>query len=342
MSRIIYLFGAGASHGALPIVYEIPTRIQSFIEFLENKENQLPDNGPLGLREVGGLGTPKQYQSELIGDLKYFAEEIKKHASIDTYAKKLYIQRDSEKLERLKISTSIFFIYEQIKNKPNERYDAFYASLIEKLNKFPDHIKILSWNYDFQFEKSYSMYSGNHNLEENQDMLNVWSFVSQNLSEEVINKFGIIKLNGSAQFPYEHKHLYGSTISFDNNTIDNTVLMQLISYYAVARKNRFTDAPSSYISFAWEHKSENMRFIETVKDAISSAEILVVIGYSFPFFNREIDRELFKSIIFKKIYIQDIHPEVPKERWLAIQGNIDEKNIILKRECGQFYLPNEL
>jgi len=70
---------------------------------------------------------------------------------------------------------------------------------------------------------------------------------------------------------------------------------------------------------------------------------LVIIGYSFPFFNREVDRTLFDSMInLKKIYYQDINAIKLIDRLQAVQQRINAKQIIPITETGQFFLPYEL
>ena len=67
------------------------------------------------------------------------------------------------------------------------------------------------------------------------------------------------------------------------------------------------------ISYAWEKEWGSDRDYPYVnerlnyaKAAARAAEILVVIGYSFPFFNREIDKIIFSEMpTIKKIYFQD-------------------------------------
>ena len=50
----------------------------------------------------------------------------------------------------------------------------------------------------------------------------------------------------------------------------------------------------------------NIDVIKKYATSIEDADILVVIGYTFPFFNREIDRMIFSQMeCLQKIYIQD-------------------------------------
>jgi len=70
---------------------------------------------------------------------------------------------------------------------------------------------------------------------------------------------------------------------------------------------------------------------------------LIVIGYSFPFFNREIDRKIIGNMEeLEKVYFQAPDAETIKERFQAIRDDIDEKLLVTKKDIGQFLIPNEL
>jgi hypothetical protein len=76
-------------------------------------------------------------------------------------------------------------------------------------------------------------------------------------------------------------------------------------------------------------------------------EVLVIIGYSFPFFNREVDNALFMQMTsLKKIYIQDVNPQNIYE---TMQDFVDFKEhgvqrieVVFKRNLEQFVFPKEL
>ena len=86
-----------------------------------------------------------------------------------------------------------------------------------------------------------------------------------------------------------------------------------------------------------------------IKNCISDVDILVVIGYTFPFFNRAVDRAFIRAIKnLKKIYIQDpnadkviqsIDAVLAPHQKSPLGGNIP---IVPITDCSQFYLPPEL
>ena len=87
--------------------------------------------------------------------------------------------------------------------------------------------------------------------------------------------------------------------------------------------------------------SEN--FLEVAKTIIEETNVLVVIGYSFPFFNRDIDNEIFKTLTGKgklMIYFQD---PLLDGNYLKEQFNL-RSDVTIKHipKIDQFYIPYEL
>ena len=83
------------------------------------------------------------------------------------------------------------------------------------------------------------------------------------------------------------------------------------------------------------------------------SKAVVIIGYSFPFFNRNVDREIFAELNKDvKIYVQDIDPDtvinnlrsvLPTETVFTfepIPKKINPSDDY--RDISQFYLPAEL
>jgi len=202
MSRITYLIGAGASFNALPIVEKIPERLAGFITEMESDYLRI-GVGHYEDLSISGLQEPiSEYQNRMIQNLKWLHGESKKNASIDTLAKKLFLKGDS-KLVDLKIGLSLFFAFEQIKNEPEPRYDAFFASILDSNLKLPDRLKILSWNYDSQIEISYSGFCDSDDIRLCSQRLGVYT-KSDNDPPGAIN---IFKINGTTGYrPQTEKH----------------------------------------------------------------------------------------------------------------------------------------
>ena len=118
---ITYLFGAGASRKAIPIVNDLR---QSMIkekkllqkEFIRTKENINIDEDPYPVQPLF---------DELIKDFEWLIESCDNDQSIDTLAKKLSIRGKFEDLKKLKTILSIYFMIIQSKKKADIRYDTF-------------------------------------------------------------------------------------------------------------------------------------------------------------------------------------------------------------------------
>lgn len=341
MNKVTYIFGAGASRHALPIVSEMPDRMKSLIERLESGDLKLDGNSTYNDSDPRLTKTNREYQLEMISSLKWMAKESQNHASVDTFAKKLSIKKNFEDLKRLKIAMSVFFIFEQALNKADFRYDTFFASLLTSLSNFPDNVRILSWNYDYQFEIAFSEYSDENDIRLNQSLLKV---TSKYANSKEYNGFGIYKLNGSTELGVNHgnphhyeRHMYATNLKVPVDKLLN----QVTRGFAVA--TYLDNIFYSSLSFAWEEELSKTsiiaKAIENTEDTVS----LVVIGYSFPFFNREIDRKIIGGMNkLKRVYFQAPDAEIMKERFQEIKDDLTGVELLNKYDVGRFFLPNEL
>lgn len=160
MSKVVYLLGAGASRGTrderngiltgLPIVKEIKNELQDLTNLLASI--------PLDDKE---LEASKQM---LIKGFQKLKAACADNATIDTYAKKLWLQGKKDEFAHVELLLTIFFILEQVIHEPDNRYDSFFANILQREVEcsdeltLPDDIRILSWNYDNQLEMVYREY----------------------------------------------------------------------------------------------------------------------------------------------------------------------------------------
>ncbi|MGE0077348.1 MAG: hypothetical protein AB7S48_05765 [Bacteroidales bacterium] len=335
MKNVTFLIGAGASKNALPIVSEISDRIDNAIELFEKDDFKLSESEKYD--DLDKTTSKREHQLNFIADLKWLAVESRNHASIDTFAKKLLVKQKRIELLKLKGVLSIFFILEQFRNSIDKRYDTFFASILgNHTDSLPSLIKVINWNYDFQFEKSYSEYTNDEDIDSNSYRLNVVSKFSKEI--ENANRFSIFKLNGTTTLRDRAGFRTYRFYERFNGKIDLGFIDQLIKNYIALLT--LTDRVLPNLSFAWE--KENLIVESTIKGT-SSTEILVVIGYSFPFFNREIDRTIINSMnSLEKVYFQSPDADALKERFLSIRNDIKTENLISKYDTSQFFLPNEL
>lgn len=223
-----------------------------------------------------------------------------------------------------------FLIWEQTEHKPDNRYDTFLANVLETQTlNLPSDISIISWNYDSQIELVFKAYRRNPIL----------TIIEKNIVGEwpsLPQSGRIFKVNGSATFSDL------SSLSSIEQYKNSSVAVQLMLYYG----NLKVDTSSmgfqfrTHLSFAWENAPNQENMMNSIKVTTKDTEQVVVIGYSFPFFNRETDREIFRSMLsLKKVYIQDINPHAVKESIQAVLPVGRQIEVVPISNCEQFYLP---
>lgn len=358
MSKIVYLLGAGASRGkrtwdnnpnhsksgqnknliteGLPIVNELPDRLEYVANLLLDYkfDTQTADYVTFVNQFSQGLG---DCLSQIAHDLRELIEQCKVHASIDTYAKKLWLTNDTETFDKVKGLIGFYFTIEQIINEPDKRYDTFLASVLEKESRnLPEDLFILSWNYDSQISIACRNYGESYDLPTCDRM-------SAHTVKDDTN-FKIIQLNGSAVLSTLVNALY--CIDYSSPVADRltiNTLAALLTAYAKGSANF-----KSHIAFAWEDTNQK-KLDSIVSQKIDDAQVLIVIGYSFPFFNRNVDRKVFSLMPkLSKIYIQSPNPEEVEQSMKAAFSQFQtsnqhlNNNIVKLSNVEQFYLPAEL
>jgi hypothetical protein len=300
-----YFLGAGASRNALPIVSEIPDKLKAFVDRLEEWSVK-----------TGAHSKP------LSDAAKWLVEETESHATIDTFAKKLFIRNAHADLKKLKAVTSCFFVYEQSQKPVDYRYDTFLASVLEfnlgRPVELPKNIRILSWNYDTQLEKAF------YNFCDDEDLV----------MKAVTFNHNVERLNGycGTHPPGHLGPAYRAAIAGSKYDGLNSALHLYDEYM-----KEFNSVPAD-INFAWETDPEIL--LRNLQRVTKDATIVVLIGYSFPFFNRQIDRLILKSLTsVRKIYVQlpeENHQDV-KERLSALRDNLPE--VVYLKGLSSFYIP---
>lgn len=355
MAKVTYYMGAGASAGkrmsngtfveGLPCVNEIPKRLESYISnleratFAENMEWKVPRF------DLGSRADWENAKGRLLADLNLLYEASLRNATIDTYAKKLVLQNRKPELEQLERLMTLYFILEQVLLKPDSRYDTFLANILQDRRQFPENIKVLSWNYDSQFEIAYSEYEAKNSL-----------CIGSKMSEEY-ESFDILKINGSATF-----HKAETITKYRNNLLSvikdcnadynpykgdkkyDLLLPHIVFLYQlyVGGVNSMRDNNTN-LSFAFDFRKPSDILFQRADEIIDDTEVLVIIGYTFPFFNREIDRKILDSLSpDATIYIQDLYPERIRQSFQAVCPYIKDANIHLLNEVDQFFLPPQL
>lgn len=341
MTHITYLIGAGASANSLPVVKGIEERLEGFINTLNQDSKKLEHDKTFSLPNDGNK-TKQEWQTDLLDDLIWLKVHSEKHHSIDTFAKKLWIKDQNDELRKLKLCLTIFFIYEQLVNKVDERYDTFFAAILGKNFSFPQNMNVISWNYDLQFELAFQEYSDSRSITGVNNRLDIISKFSPNNEREIKN-LGISKINGSCSKIYD----YNDQLIFDFSTTLNMSygkewLEEIVKGYAVCKIDN--DFYSS-LSFAWEDDHPGSRILQNTQILTYLTEVMVVIGYSFPYFNREIDRKIIREMRhLRKVYFQAPARDLKGliERFRAIRSDFSNETFIPIDNIDSFFLPDEL
>jgi hypothetical protein len=331
MNKVTYLLGAGASCKSLPMVEDFAERLSKFNDelMLRVTYDDTPAQG-FTYKRIDPSRPLNPLEKEFVESFTWLGNEAKRHASIDTYAKKLFIRNDKEaqeNLHKLKTTLSCYLLLEQSLNPVDKRYDSFFASVLtrksEGIPTLPEAVNIVTWNYDTQLEKSYKEFC--------EDSAFVY--------EGITMARNIIRLNGVCGQPHK-----SDTRDLCHTHFSSSFFVSVLELF----KNHMHAAGyRPGISFAWEKIDPKPEIAERIKETTT----LVIIGYSLPYFNRDIDRVLFEIMAptLEKIFIQVpefAHPGV-QERFLTLCKDQPVKKFIrdkIEMIAGTdlFYIPDNM
>ncbi len=353
-TNVTYILGAGASCYSQPLVSDMKERMKCLIALLN-------PNSRFHKLNIDNVFKGKS------GDLylKYYpiVEKANKHFTPDTFAKKLSLTEQIDDLIILKEFLNLYFLFEQdylynaykqfpefkpvysseltleerekvikkqkdiffwdkIKTPIDYRYDVFLATLLENKGNteipkllLPENYNIISWNYDNQWEFAYKEYATDLKLNEISRRLNInYGYDGR--------KSHILKVNGYC------------------NCWDDENDQELTLYTAIEKLLRGENIKNT-IEFAWEGSKPQYDVIHKI---IEKTEIIVIIGYSFPNFNRDVDKTIFSNC--KVGTTHEIIIQVPekyeyekiKQRIQTIK-NITDSAFKHIPDADQFYIP---
>jgi hypothetical protein len=319
----LYLLGAGASCETLPLASEFAESLSEFANKLKHADPLMISFAKrlhLSINSIWG-----ESHSRFVEAVEWLAQETSHHASIDTFAKKLYFKKDRDNLKKLKVVLSAYLIAAQQKNHVDLRYDSFFASIckFDEDNHIclPPNLRILTWNYDAQLEKAFYGFCESEKLV---------------LEKITYNRHQIRRINGCCghEFPNQHDESFSAIW----DTAPDSGWEAAIRLYEKYMDIDCQDMPD--ICFSWEQEQSSSSLLEGLNDV----SVIVVIGYSFPYFNREMDDLIFKQFgnNLRKVYLQ-----CPKENYDAVEERLArflpplEQKIIRKNSTDLFYIPDE-
>lgn len=355
-SKIVYLFGAGASYNAIPVVSGMQTRLITFQDYFTNNRHLVQSESPSEFQ--------KFKQLQILDSIKELIIETGHSFSIDTLARKSYLRGDFAKLENIKSLISAFLLWEQVvykggRSRKNTRVDAgqYYVPSINYFSyswvgTFNEQRSLLNTdvqlkNFDYRYESLLSVLAIDRNLLNPDVSIISWNYDNQveiaidrifNLSGDEIEKNRLmdsilgnrfVKLNGSAGLS-----------NFDWEPISRFVDDRNSKLKAIADfLSGVSDKYPNRILFAWENVPEFDR--NRALSLMQEAELLIIVGYSFPDFNRSIDKQLLTSFWQgngKELIIQDLPESVTKIEQ-RINSMVEIKNIRHYTDIDLFYVP---
>ena len=328
MANITYLLGAGASALRLPTVAKLPEAIMEVRKLII---------------ERGNLETAEQVI--FTEKLDWLHSECLDHASVDTFARKLYLTKQFEKLNNLKALLDFFFVIYQSSKNIDPRYEAFLAAILSSgVNSeiiLPKKFNIISWNYDIQFELAANNFYNFEDVNQLERKLNIFPNTINNYNYD-IDGFNVVKLNGTSgglisKSQFKRKEFL-DIFRYD----ESERLKQAINNYNSTLQS---EEYNSSILFAWEKNKVTNNSRDVAINIFRDTQILVVIGYSFPTFNRDIDKQLLNSMgsQLTKIVIQSPQETVNDvELRLKSLVNFPINSIIKKNtDKNEFFIPFE-
>ncbi len=297
--NISYLLGAGASAETLPTV-------ESFKKVMNLNYLSV-------VKEIEPVLRFKDFQvsQSYIDQLTTLIDQISTHRSVDTLAKKLFLRGDTAKYRHLKLFVNHFLTFREFEMGIDKRYDGFFASILSNEGagiKLPGNIKILSWNYDRQIELSVAQFMNSNKLMDIANKIQLYPRENISSTNLISDQFSCFKLNGTIggiikngifKLPDIDTDVIGK--SFSNEERIKTLRNFIDEYELFMVDNN----SNSSISYSWENHVVTNHIRKNALEATKETDILVVIGYSFPTFNRETDRSILSNMKkLRKVYIQ--------------------------------------
>jgi hypothetical protein len=309
--KTTYFTGAGASYNSFPLNSHLVDAMENVGQYLNFDD------------AVQRLGNR----------MMQISNSARACGSIDQYAITLDMQGKIDELDELRNMVDNFFTlwpimpsnlmetrhYGQHRSKRFDQIDNRYITLLPEIREkkpdhsiIPDKYNFISWNYDQLLQAAYNFVKG----------LRSWDSVNAQLpympKTAQTRSLRICQLNGISGYKFSDDQRRSVTYmdglgELDNQATDDAKIRISIQEYAriISEYSNL----SSAVTFAWfEHP--NQKIIQTrAEEILSETEVLVVIGYSFPEDNKQIDKMLLEKLkhgVIRKIVYQDKDPSLDK------------------------------
>lgn len=292
MKAVLYWLGAGASAQALPIVKDMSAALLAHAFWLKNHHRP-----------------PKGYFDYMV----QLSEAIKPYGTVDTYARSLFLQgRRERELNELKLHLSYFFMIEQLYSEKklaepqyereqaiDTRYMGWLALLLQERSVLRSGVNVISWNYDVQVQHALTKYLPDADIGGVYES-DTWA-IYPDLRPPGRPKEHLpflVHLNGKAGL-VDDRGVHRLLIKDIGKQDTKTILERWFLLYEGRERNEvpLQEQMKHTFCFAWEKSPVAKDAMHYAKKLMNAADVLVVIGYSFPLFNREVDYDLLHAFI---------------------------------------------
>lgn len=309
--KILYILGAGASCDAVPMINMNPeTKMMGFCEALSYYFEQ----------HISRFKSANEALTYVhIEQLRELLKLASKMGTPDLLAKLLIEKQRDMDYQMLKNLISSFIDSIEFSDNPMDMRALSFLTYLSSNSRLPNNVRIINWNYDSQIEMAAEMLSISKTKDTVINGFTCWPNCSR--GEANTTTPWMIHVNGVAGYEYSMEKLAKRVT-----------------------KNDLLNTNPLLLSFAFELDSTRWTFeqnrINLMIEAANGANILVVIGYSFPFFNRQFDKVIFEVIksTCSKIYYQD---PLNNGSFISSIFDVDPKKIIHVSDCKFYHVPNE-
>lgn len=272
-NRVLYILGAGASCNSIPAVRAFKEATDRFRRCFYNNAEGWEDSKNEWKRN-----------KDFWKDFDVIMKELGSSFSPDTLARVYHLAGDDSKHKGVKNLIGLIVDSSQRFRGLDVRYDVFLGAVLKKVGKtglqFPDNLSILSWNYDLQPELFVSKVRRRFRDFKRGD---INDFLNRDSYSDRL--FSLNKLNGDVS----RDNTFNQLGKYPDTYVRTVEQMSL-----EFQKVLYVDDLYPNIEFGWE--GDTIEKIKSSANLFRSVKEVVVIGYTFPAFNREVDNEILRAL----------------------------------------------
>ena len=316
------------------------SRIARHLEFLERTAGQVDDQ-----QQLPSLGrTARTLLMEYRDEVAKLPALVAPFATIDLYARWLQTNQDLSRLYRFKAVLITFFAIEQYYNGFDPRYEGFFGSILDHTNrKLPEDVVILTWNYDQHIAMALARAGQHSSLSEVMQRYGIRTL--WRLAQGQVLDYKVLHLNGIAGFiSRAHDRPMHNYIG-DKCHTRGIPLDEMAYFFGMLFHDRFSSGDGQMLlSYAWESLSDHGTPWEKVIAQVQDVVELVIVGYSFPDFNRLVDLKLISAMHGLKRVVLQAPPDAIDGLLIKLHMIMPEHTdkIIPYPQTREFYVPNKL